>query len=1481
MKLNKNRKAFTLVEVMITCIILGILFIVLVANVDFSPNAAREVGVKATLEAYENACRSVGMEQGGLTNDLNSLVALLNKKLDSEMHIKVDNGVLSTGYADPWGQSLKIQYAEPINAIGELTISSAGADGKFGTVDDFISVVRYDALKAEVVVEHPVNDPDHTHVYDQKLATPKFLATVANCQTPMQFYWSCECGKAGNVAFTDGDIDPNNHTVEKQTYKSLNKDQHQIITLCRDCGVEIRAVNENHLLTKDGNQCQYCWIEGGLHEHEYVMAIATDAFKADPATCTEPAYYYMSCSCGDKNLNEKFAVGSGLGHQSVFAGTKNAHTKCARCNIVLETEHPMLSESINSPATCATPGNKQMWCGDANGNNGCGYHEQYISIPVLGHTPSGNASCTEDVTCTTCHALLQRAGEHEAIQASRYNACTECQICGKVLSAEHNLKVDETRSLLPTCQSRGKYVYTCTLCKYEYEDIDDEDLKVDPNNHIGFAIFPTVSTEDLHLVWSCCPNKSYQNIQHTYSEVPGDWNVRVAPTCTEFGTATQQCLGEHNGRRCPYQKEIVLQPLGHTYKTVNALEPTCTTNGYTTHQECLVCAAKDPLTYQEKPALQHDWRTVGTQALCKKCNRCNETSQHPTPTQFPLSAATCTEGSKTQYECNVCNANWTVTGKPLGHDYKNGNTACGGGDCSRCGKVEGNGSHTPSKPVTPMIDVCSICSVCAEVLKSTHDYPTQNSTNINNYPTKNYENVATANCQDKAEVTSHCKYCDYEKTERTGNKKGDVHKTPNSYHLAGESGAHTRYDCCNAIHSSQHTYVKGTTLNAMCNRKETTPYNCNCGWTKYEYGDYAPNNHPADGMIPGSKANVSCCMYYQCCNKVAIELHTSTAESNWTEMVRATCQKTGTKQYVCGNGCGYSLTKDYGPITNDETYHELSGYKVYGQTIDTIKFPNANRSAHLVWNCCGTTAVLDHPTSEYTITYTTWNDTLANQPIKGTATCKCGYIVVEETCTLDSEIIAEATCTHGTYVKLLFKWTRSDLFTLTTGCTNECVTGLKHEVGSPSYTKHDGGNQAGGNAEYPDAHVICTACKRPKNKSHNFVLYSTSFNCSSQKATITYRCSGTSCTYSINVASISVTAPISRERSCTQCELITHHFKFPAKTFVDNTIPGSPVNIVIAAAEFTQECKDKHVSTLASGHTWKNPTVSEAAHKNGSYNITYYVATFCSTCDYRYDFLSAGAYTKEAKNLNIAATCIKKQPQYTQYTLKNITYSVYNTSGTTAATRTDTNFAGTTYKCGCSESSWQCEGDYDPTNHARPTDGPGGTSATSTAHRHCAACNTTITSSHTYNLTTMWFNGSTTTECTYVQRKQTCSCGYIAWGTKYTPSSTYWSSYWSSSKTYNNGLKYTCTAANTLYHKLSIEQGHVCMGHTYGGGKTHTWTTVSKSCSASSNCKLKSTNHKCSTCGYFCEHTSITYRPQNSRYQCTVCSHWSYYQSMD
>ena len=140
---HNKKRAFTLVELLIVIVVIGILFVVVVANVDFTSDTAKEVGVQSTFKSYQVACQTVGLQYSGFTSDVNTLVNYLNKRLDSELQLYTDDsGNIKSFAIDPWGTQIKVEYSEPADTKGQLRFVSAGPDTIFATNDDIITQIK-------------------------------------------------------------------------------------------------------------------------------------------------------------------------------------------------------------------------------------------------------------------------------------------------------------------------------------------------------------------------------------------------------------------------------------------------------------------------------------------------------------------------------------------------------------------------------------------------------------------------------------------------------------------------------------------------------------------------------------------------------------------------------------------------------------------------------------------------------------------------------------------------------------------------------------------------------------------------------------------------------------------------------------------------------------------------------------------------------------------------------------------------------------------------------------------------------------------------------------------------------------------------------------------------------------------------------------------------------------------------------------------
>ena len=92
-KPGKQKRAFTLVELLIVVGIVGILIITLVVAVNFSTDKARQAGVQNMFSSYETAAQKAALQGSGFNDDLMQLASMLNKSLDSELKISVVSAI--------------------------------------------------------------------------------------------------------------------------------------------------------------------------------------------------------------------------------------------------------------------------------------------------------------------------------------------------------------------------------------------------------------------------------------------------------------------------------------------------------------------------------------------------------------------------------------------------------------------------------------------------------------------------------------------------------------------------------------------------------------------------------------------------------------------------------------------------------------------------------------------------------------------------------------------------------------------------------------------------------------------------------------------------------------------------------------------------------------------------------------------------------------------------------------------------------------------------------------------------------------------------------------------------------------------------------------------------------------------------------------------------------------------------------------------
>jgi general secretion pathway protein G len=130
---HSNRKGFTLIELMIVIVIIGILATLLIPRIMERPEEARRVKGKMDIKAIESALKLYKIDNGSYPTTEQGLIALLKKPEATPIPKKWREDGYLDGTAvpkDPWGNPY--YYVSPTADGKDYEIVSYGSDGELG-----------------------------------------------------------------------------------------------------------------------------------------------------------------------------------------------------------------------------------------------------------------------------------------------------------------------------------------------------------------------------------------------------------------------------------------------------------------------------------------------------------------------------------------------------------------------------------------------------------------------------------------------------------------------------------------------------------------------------------------------------------------------------------------------------------------------------------------------------------------------------------------------------------------------------------------------------------------------------------------------------------------------------------------------------------------------------------------------------------------------------------------------------------------------------------------------------------------------------------------------------------------------------------------------------------------------------------------------------------------------------------------------------
>ena len=430
-------------------------------------------------------------------------------------------------------------------------------------------------------------NPTTEHVFDQMNTDAKYLKSEATCTAPAEYYYSCLCGEKGTETFAYGQA--KGHSFSDKW--SFDAENHWHPATCEHTGEQgsfgphrwnYGEITKNAGHAVDGEKLYTC-LDCGYQKtevipgqaHEFNQMVAQDKYLAAAATCTTPAQYYYSCTCGLAGT-DTFPYGNAKGHTFADKWSYNElqHWKAATCEHTNEkiqvADHIWNPGVITTQPTATTKGVKTYTC------SVCG------------------ATKTEEVEPSTHQHTFSTAWQGNATYHWHPATCEHTNVVSGLGEHQWNAGVV---NVWPTHTTTGMKTYTCTVCNLTKTETLEQTHTFDQMNpSSAFLKSQATCTSPAVYYKSCsCGAKgtetfTYGNaLGHTASGTWGkdaNYHWTVCSRCGAKGDLVAHSF-DSSGKCtvCGYSKEEAHVHTSHLTK-VPAKAATCTTEGNTGYYTC-------------------------------------------------------------------------------------------------------------------------------------------------------------------------------------------------------------------------------------------------------------------------------------------------------------------------------------------------------------------------------------------------------------------------------------------------------------------------------------------------------------------------------------------------------------------------------------------------------------------------------------------------------------------------------------------------------------------------------------------------------------------------------------------------------------------------------------------------------------------------------------------------------------------------------